>query len=186
MEDSLKSIKDKAVKFELDQCTPNKPKRNSSSSSTSLLLPEICIFCSLDIKHKQRKPEYLRKCLVKVTLEKYAKEKNDFNTISVLSTNGIIAAEAQYHPSCYQDYPEPKSSGKKNNDHQCLEYKNVELEAFYLVITNCHKCTMHPTILKFQDLIAIMEEYLQKNNLMITNSTKKNLPRNIEMSFKRN
>ena len=68
MEDSLKSIKDKVVKFELDQCTPNKPKRNSSSSSTSLLLPEICIFCSLDIKYKQRKPEYLRKCLVKVTL----------------------------------------------------------------------------------------------------------------------
>ena len=188
MEDSLKSIKDKAVKFELDQCTPNKPKRNSSSSSTSLLLPEICIFCSLDIKYKQRKPEYLRKCQVKQvreTLEKYAKEKNDFNMISLLSTNDIIVAEAHYHPSYYQDYTRPKNSGKKNNDHHYLEYKNVELEAF-LVITNCHKSIMHPIILKFQDLIAIMEEHLQKNNIMITNCIKKNLQRNIEKSFKKN
>ena len=30
-----------------------------------------------------------------------------------------------------------------------------------------------------------MEEHLQKNNLMITNSTKKNLRRNIEKSFKK-
>ena len=142
----------------------------------------------MDIKYKQRKPEYLRKCQVKQVreiLEKYAKEKNDFNMISLLSTNDIIAAEAQYHPSCYQDYARPKDSRKKNNDHQYLEYKNVELEAFHLVITICHKSIMHPTILKFQDLIAIMEEHLQKNYLMITNSTKKNLRRNIEKSFKK-
>ena len=103
MEDSLKSIIDKAS----DECTPNKPKKNSSSSFTSSLLPEICIFCSLDIKYKQRKPEYLRKCQVKQvreTLEKYAKEKNDLNMISLLSTNDITVAEAHYHPSCYQDY----------------------------------------------------------------------------------
>ena len=30
-----------------------------------------------------------------------------------------------------------------------------------------------------------MEEHLQKNNLMITNSTEKNLQRNIEKSFKK-
>ena len=106
--------------------------------------------------------------------------------ISLLSTNDIIAAEAQYHPSRYQDYTRPKNSGKKNNDHQYLEYKNLELEAFHLVITNCHKSIMHPTILKFQDLIAITEELLQKNNLMITNSTKRNLRRSIEKSFKKN
>ena len=115
MEDSLKSIIDKAS----DECTPNKPKKNSSSSFTSSLLPEIFIFCSLDIKYKQRKPEYLRKCQVKQvreTLEKYAKEKNDLNMISLLSTNDITVAEAHYHPSCYQDYTRPKNSGKKNID----------------------------------------------------------------------
>ena len=186
MKDSLKSIIDKPVEFEIDECAPNKPKRNSSSSSTSLLLPKKCIFCSFDIKYKHRKPEYLRKCQVKQlrdTLEKHAKEKNDFNMISLVSTNDIIAAEAQYHPSCYQDYTRPTNSGKKNDDHQYLEYSNVELEAFHLFITDCHKSIMHPTILKFQDLIAIMEEHLQKNYLMITNSTKKNLRRNIEKSF---
>ena len=171
IEDSLKSIIDKAVEFEIDECTPSKPKRNSSSSSTSSLLPEICIFCSLDIKYKQRKPEYLRKCQVKQviqTLEKYAKEKNDFKMISFLSINDIIAAEDQYHPSCYQDYTRRKNSVKKNNGYQYLENKIVELEAFHFVITNFYKSIMHPTILKFQDLIAIMEEHLQKNNLMIT------------------
>ena len=88
MEDSLKSIIDEAVEFEIDECTPNKPKRNSSSSSTSSLLPEMCIFCSLDIKYKQRKPKYLRKCQVKQvreTLEKCAKEKNDFNDFSPIN-----------------------------------------------------------------------------------------------------
>ena len=138
MEDSLKSIIDKAVEFETDECTPNKTKINSSSSSTSLLLPEICIFCSLNI-NKQRTREYLRKCQVKQvreTLEKYEKEKNGFNMISLLSTNDIIAAEAQYHPSCCQDYTRPKNSGKKNNDRQYLQYKNAKLEAFHLVITN--------------------------------------------------
>ena len=139
MEDSLKSIIDKAVEFETDECTPNKTKINSSSSSTSLLLPEICIFCSLNITNKQRTREYLRKCQVKQvreTFEKYEKEKNGFNMISLLSTNDIIAAEAQYHPSCCQDYTRPKNSGKKNNDHQYLQYKNAKLEAFHLVITN--------------------------------------------------
>ena len=73
--DSLKSIIDKVVEFEIDECTPSTPKRSSSSSSTSLLLPEIFIFCSLYIKYKQRKPELLQKCQVKQvreTLEKYA------------------------------------------------------------------------------------------------------------------
>ena len=155
MEDSLKSIIDKAVEFEIDESAPSKPKINSFSSSTSLLLPEICILCSLN-----RTRDYLRKCQVKQireTLEKYEKEKNGFNMISLLSTNDIIAAEAQYHPSCCQDYARPKNSGKKNNDYQYLQYKNAKLDAFHLVITNCHKSIMHPTILKFQDLIAIME-----------------------------
>ena len=97
----------------------------------------------------------------------------------------FTAAEAQYHPSCCHDYTRPKNSGKKNNDHQYLEYKNVELEVFHLVITNCHKSIMHPTILKFQDLIAIMEEHLQKNKLMIANSTKKTLRQNIESLSKK-
>ena len=188
MEDSLKSIIDKPVEFEIDEYTPNKPKRNSSSPSTSLLLPKKCIFCSFNIKSKHRKPEYLRKCQVKQLrdiCEKHAKEKNDFNMISLLSRNDIIAAKAQYDPSCYQDYTRPTNSGKKNDGHQYLEYGKVELEAFHLVITDCHKSIMHPTILNFQDLIAIMEEHLQKNNLMITNSTKKNLRRNIEKSFKK-
>ena len=90
MEDSLKSIINKPVEFEIDECTPNKPKRNSSSPSTSLLLPKQCIFCSFDIKYKHRKPEYLRKCQVKQLRdirEKHAKEKNDFNMISLLSRN---------------------------------------------------------------------------------------------------
>ena len=45
---------------------------------------------------------------VRETLEKCAKEKNDYRIISLVSNHDIVAAEAKYPPSCYADYTRPK------------------------------------------------------------------------------
>ena len=96
-------------------------RRTSSSSKENLsnvscyLLPNKCIFCDKEVKYVKRKREFLRKCVVEQAKSKilqHAKEKNDFYLIALASTNDLIAAEAQYHPSCYTHYTCPVS-GKK-------------------------------------------------------------------------
>ena len=119
---------EKSDSFETDE---NKPKRSSSSSSNSTLLPNLYIFCGKDVKYKKRKPEQLRRCgakQIRETLEKCAKEKNDYRITSVVSTNDIVAAEAKYHPSCYAHHTRPKKL-LKPKDNQSFEYKKIELEA---------------------------------------------------------
>ena len=72
---------------------------------------------------------------------------------------------------------------KIGNKHspEVTKYKHYELEAFQIVVANCHKMICNQTILKLQNLAAIMKDHLHKNGLQITSSTKKNLRRNIEI-----
>ena len=81
-----------------------KPKRTSSSSSSSTLLPQgKCIFCDKNKKYKSKKAENLRTCdlkQVKKKIEQCAKDKADHRIIALTSTHDLIAAEAKYHPLC--------------------------------------------------------------------------------------
>ena len=174
----------------MEQCTPyeteeqTQPKRSSSSSnsSNSILLPDICIFCDKSIKYKNRRPEPFRKCEVK-----QVREKIDYRILSLLSTHDIVAAEAKYHHSCYVDYTRPKKTSKpKENTTQNQEYKRVELEVFHLATEYCYNNMTQSKVFKFQEIAAIMTEHIRKNNLTITQSTKKNLRRNVEKSFEDN
>ena len=106
----------------------------------------------------------------KKTLEKFANERNDFRMQSLVTTSDMIAAEAKYHLSCYAEYTRPKNK-KQTQSPEVTQYKHYELEAFQIVVVNCHK------------MVAIMKDHLHKNGLEITSSTKKNLRRNIEKTF---
>ena len=90
--ESLPEIIEKSDLFETDE---DKLKWSSSSSLSSVLLPHLCIFCDKDVKYKKIKPKQHRKCEVKQVrhiLEKYAKEKNCYRIISLVSTHHIVPA----------------------------------------------------------------------------------------------
>ena len=179
--EGLRQLKEQCTSYEY-----NKPKRSSSSSDSNVLLPDICIFCDVNVKYKNRKPEPLRKCEVKQVKEKLktcAEDKNDYHILSLIATNDIVAAEAKYHPSCYKDYTRPKKTSKPK-DSAIVEYKRIELEAFHLAIEYCYNSITHSKLFKLQDVTTIMAEHLRKHDLTITQSTKKNLRRNLEKSFK--
>ena len=142
-------------------------------SAGSSILPDICIICDKKSKYVKKKQERLRQCVVKQThktLEKPANEGNDFCMQSLVTTSEMVAAQAKYHPSCYAEYTRPKTK-KQTQIPGVTEYKHYELEAFQIVVANCHKMIYKQTILKFQNLTAIMKDHLHKNGLKITSST---------------
>ena len=118
-----------------------KPKRTSSSSSSSTLLPQDkCIFCDKTKKYKSKKAENLRTCdlkQVKEKIEQCAKDKADHHIIALSSTHDLIAAKAKYHPLCYANFPRPKkTSVSSKSSRKCQEtdnYKRVELEGSRLL-----------------------------------------------------
>ena len=97
---------------------------------------------------------------------------------SLVTTSEMVAAQAKYHPSCYAEYTRPKTK-KQTQSPGVTEYKHYELEAFQIVVANCHKMIYKHAILKLQNLTAIM-----KDGLKITSSTKNNLRRSIENTFR--
>ena len=96
------------------------------------------------------------------------------------STNDLIAAEAQYHPLCYTGYT-CLVTGR--NVVEKPDYQKLELEAFHEVIKSCHDIVCSPSILKFEQLLLIMKNHFLKNNLSISQFTKKNLRKNIGKRF---
>ena len=91
-----------------------KPKRTSSSSSSSALLPQDkCIFCDKNKKYKSKKAENLRTYnlkQVKNKIEQYAKDKADHRIIALTLRHDLTAAEAKYHPSCYATFTRLKKT----------------------------------------------------------------------------
>ena len=169
----------------LTTANPLPPRTSPGTSLSSTLLSDSCIIYDKKLKYVKQKPECLRKCEVKKTqstLKSYAAEKKDFRMLSMISTRDLIAAEAKYHPSCYQEYTRPKRKSKQMDD-VTVAYKRVELEAYHVVIKTCHEMICKENIIKMQDLSNIMVNYLRMNGIKISNSTRKNLRRNIENTF---
>ena len=185
-EERLRLLLQEADTFETEE---DKPKREGSSNST--LLPNKCLFCGKEKVYIKRKAEKLTKCCgkrVEQTIEKAATEKNDYHMLSFLTTTDLIAAEAKYHRSCYSNYtPKVKKTAvSKTEESDKLDYKRFELEAYCLVVEHCHHAIEEKKVLRFQDLVFIMKEYLEKNKQELKQSTKRHLRRNLEKSFKDN
>ena len=92
----------------------------------------------------------------------HAKERNDFHLIALASANDLIAAEAQYHPSCYTDYTRPVTCKKVVEK---SDYRKLKLEAFHEFIKRCHDIICSPSILKFEELLLIIKNHFLENNL---------------------
>ena len=156
---------------------------SSTSTTSNTLLPDLCVICNRKEKYFKRIAEPLRTCQMPSTvptLKKFATDKQDFEMLSLLATRNLYSALGKYHHSCYQDYTRPETLTNQKNPES---YKTIELEAFHLVIKKCNDMICQQTILKMQELTDLMTEYLRIRGLTITNSTKKNLRRNIEKTF---
>ena len=183
---SLQSLLNSCQDFETS--APSAPQLRSSfnlpsstSSASNTLLPELCIICNKKDKYVKRELEPLRTCQMPSTvptLKKFATEKSDFQMLSLITTRNLYTAFGKYHHSCYQDYTRPVAVQKPPDS-----YKTIELEAFHLVIEKCNDMIYQHTILRMQELTTFMTEYLKVRGIAISNSTKKNLRRNIEKTF---
>lgn len=80
------------------------------------------------------------------------------------------------------EYTRPKSN-KNNKQQEISDYKKNELEAFHVVVTNCHETMCNQTVLKLLNLINMMRDFIFKKGIEINISIKKNLCRNIENPF---
>ena len=64
------------------------------------------------------------------------------------------------------------------------DYQKFEVKAFHEVIKRCHDIICSLGTLKVEELLLIMKNHFLKNSLSISQSTKKNLRRNIEKCFR--
>ena len=172
--ENLRAIMQQCTSYDTDESS--KPKRSSSSSSSGILLPYVCLFCDKTLKYESRKSEPLTKCEVKQVrekLEQCAKEQSDYRIISLVSTHDLVAAEAKYHPNCYTDYTRPKKIRKTSpiNTEENQEYKRVEIEAFQLAVEHCYNSMAKSKVLSFQEVLAIMRELSKKQ--LFTNTINK-------------
>ena len=145
-----------------------KPKRTSSSSSSSTLLPQgKCVFCDKTKKYKSKKAENFRTCdlkQVKEKIEQCAKDIADHRIIAITSKHDLIAAEAKYHPSCYTNFTRPKkTSVSSTSSGKCQEtddYKRVELKSFKIAVERFFNTVNQCKVFKFQELLSIMTTHL--------------------------
>ena len=137
-----------------------KTKCTSSSSSSSTLLPQDkCIFCDKTKKYKSKKAENLRTCDLKQFKEKIEQcgtDKADHHIIALRSTHDPIAAEAKYYPSCYANLTRPKkTSVSSTSSGKCQEtddYKRVELDPFKIAVERCFNTALiNPRCLYFKN-----------------------------------
>ena len=156
--------------------------RLDPSPRTSILHP-ACIFCEKKEKYKKRKRETLLNCSMfsaDNTLRETAKLKNDSRMMAITS-NDLIASEAKYHVSCYKDYTRLKKA-KYDESYDLKEdpYDIAESEAFLELTEFCFQLIDEPRVVKFTELVDIMETVMNNREQSLKASTKKNLRRKLE------
>lgn len=182
--------KEQELQSVLQNCSYITENRPSRTPNLSKLLPDECIFCNKP-QYKDKKKVKLRLCCqfrAVNAIRTAAERKGDFPVLGLLSED-LIAREGKYHNSCYIEYTRGNYKEKEleipqptDNENQ---YKQFELEAFQEVVRYCHSLINEsPRIVKFQMLTCMIEDYFKEKNLPIKVSTKKNLRRNIENTFK--
>ena len=90
----------------LRQESKGQPTRSTSSSS-SVLFSQLCLFCKKKSKWKNQTKEKLVKCVTKTAalpILESAKEKGDKELLCEIQDQDLIAKEAQYHASCRKEY----------------------------------------------------------------------------------
>ena len=118
IKEKFRTILQNITIYETDESSL-KPKRTSSFSSSSTLLPQDkCIFCNKTKKYKSKKVENL--CTwdlkqVKEKIEQCAKVKANHCITVIQSVHDLIAAEGKYHPSCYETLLDQKNQCVINN-----------------------------------------------------------------------
>ena len=168
------------------------------SPRTSILHP-ACIFCEKKEKYKKRERETLLNCSMfsadntlretllncsmfsgDNTLRETAKLKNDSRVMAITS-NDLIASEAKYHVSCYKDYTRlNKAKYDKSYDLKEDPYDIAESEAFLELAEFCFQLIDEPRVVKFTELVDLMETVMNNREQSLKASTKKNLRRKLE------
>ena len=177
-----------------EACSASKrPARRSSSESC--IYEQECIFCG---KVKYCKGSKTREKLSKAvdmradkTLREYAIRKSDTKILAQTSRD-IVAAEAQYHFSCYREYTRPITENARHNiSAPTSENDNIQ-EAAYEELFEFIQATIMPQkeIVTLTNLSKHLDLILKsKGTAGITDSQKKktyrgNLKTNLEIVFR--
>ena len=92
----------------------------SSSTKGGTVLPSRCIFCDKASKYKkgsktQEKMICYAELRVVERIRQIATVKHNSKILSITSDD-LVAKEAKYHSSCYEDYTRPEKQLGGNND----------------------------------------------------------------------
>lgn len=168
---------------------------NLMAGFSSPLLSPVCIFCDKINKYKSgtKTREPLVKCVEKraeETIKARATEKEDSKLLGLLSTRDLIAAEAQYHFSCYRNYTRLINSKNMDaatnlvNEHEDTVYDNGEFSAFEELQEYINELCCEPSVVYFVDVTKrYVQSILTSGVKEVKYHTKKNLRRRIEQVY---
>ena len=162
--------------------------RNSSSSQRRECekLPFSCIFCQKTKRVRGTETKEKLNLCVEFRADKLIKEAcllQNNPRIAALCNDDLIAKEAAYHKSCYQDFTRIVTANKSGT----IEEENEdELDISFDAVQDFIKVMIeNPDIVDYKLVTDIFEDELQKSNMTdeYIKNAKKNLRRKIERNI---
>lgn len=160
-------------------------------ATTSRVLDPVCIFCGKESKYVGR--SNTRETLLQSRelrsdeiIRKAAQEKMDDRMLAITSRD-LVAAEANYHKSCYRNYTRVdrvKTLVAAHSDDEA--YQAAEQESFVLLCQYMRDTLFaEPTVVRMTELTGKLVSYLQTFGVNDAEPhTKKHLRRKLEWEFK--
>ena len=165
--------------------------KRQGQHSTTRVYDKVCIFCDKVSKYKRRSNS--RESLTQavdlrsdVTVRRIAELKMD-SKILALTSRDLVAAEAQYHISCYKDYTREKPMDHSSQQEHCdsLLYSTKEHEAYEMLFSH-----VRSDLLKDPEVVmmtSLTKELVDNMNFLgiqdVKPQTWKHISRKLEAEF---
>lgn len=168
-----------------ESSTSKRPKRGEKPYST--LLETLCIFCE---KNKYGKGTNTREKLIKAaqlrvdeTLRKFATERGDANILALVCRD-MVAAEANYHRSCYRNYTRTTTTSceELHTPEDCFDdYSEVERDSYDDLLKFIRNSILpNKQIVPMKSLADKLQSIMKSKGIQqVKDSTKKHIKRNL-------
>lgn len=165
-----------------------------SSGSSSVILPDLCIFCKREKYKPGTKTREKLSSVQEFRADNTIKEsallhlKRDTNMKSVAAeisgvcAKDLICSEARYHSSCYRSFSrilyEPETTTESSTETQDMTEKLYES-----VFSFCNDLALNPRVIEFKDIRKILADEAKNLGVAVTQSQYKNLLRVVSNKF---
>ena len=169
--------------------------RRDLNDNTTRVLPATCIFCK-KVKYvpKTSNRENLVQCRemrAESRIRKYAQITQDKHLLGLTGCYELVAAEAKYHPSCYQkckrvtdEHAEQFEAGAAALLDDSAESNDSASKAFRFVVDHIDKTVFSANhVVPLTEISTLYVSKLLEYGHSPSDSTKRNLRRKLEQTF---